>query len=356
MTTRDPRSGALRDHRQGPLVTPESVRDRLAGLPQPIAVTGGTGFVGSHLVDTLCAAALTPRVLVRDAATPRWIAGRRVDWVPGSLADPKALARLVSGAGTVLHLAGVVRATAPGEFDHGNRVGTADLVRAIERHAPQARLVHVSSLAAVGPSADPQGVEPGAEPHPISAYGRSKAAAEAEVRAMGDGGWWTVVRPPAVYGPRDVDVFQFFRMAARGLVLVPRGERFLTIAHVADVVRGILAAAVSSPHQAFHLGEPEPHRLERLVRTLADAGQVRTRILSLPAFAVRAAAAASAALAVLGVATGPLTPDKARELLARHWTAHTEGSLAELGLTTTIPFAAGARDAWAWYRGQGWLG
>ncbi len=356
MTKGDRRPAGLRDHRDQALVSADEARPWLDDIPRPIALTGGTGFVGSHLVDTLCAAGLTPRVLVRDVAAPRWIAGRAVDWVPGSLADPKALVRLVSGAGTVLHLAGVVRATTPGEFDHGNRVGTANLVQAIEHHAPQARLVHVSSLAAVGPSADPKGVEPGAEPHPISAYGRSKAAAEAEVKAIGDGGWWTVVRPPAIYGPRDVDVYQFFRMAARGLVLIPRGDRFITVAHVADVVRGILAAAVSSPHGSFHLGEPQPYQLAGLVRALADAGEVRTRILSLPAVAVRAAAAASAALAALGVATGPLTPDKARELLARHWTAHTEGSLAALNLTTTMPFAAGARDAWAWYRGQGWLG
>lgn len=351
---RQPRD--TRDHRTEPLVSPEVVARWLEVIPQPIAVTGGTGFVGSHLVDTLCAAGLRPRVLVRDLEAPRWIAGRAVEWVPGSLTDPDALARLVAGAGTVLHLAGVVRATHANEFDRGNRVGTANLLSALAAHAPAARLVMVSSLAAVGPSAHPEGLPPEADPHPISAYGRSKAAAEAVVRATGSGRWWSIVRPPAIYGPRDSDVYQFFRMARRGLVLIPSGERFITIAHVADVVRGILAAAAAEPRQTLHLGEPEPYELRRLVGILVESGKVRARVLGVPAPAVRATAVVSGALVALGAAVGPLTRDKAAELVARHWTARTAGSLAALGLSTTVSFAEGARDAWTWYRGQGWLG
>ena len=93
-----------------PLVPPAAVARWLAALPAPVAITGGTGFVGSHLVDTLCAAGVEPRVLVRSPASPRWIADRPVRWVEGSLEQSDALARLVDGAGTVIHLAGVVTA------------------------------------------------------------------------------------------------------------------------------------------------------------------------------------------------------------------------------------------------------
>ncbi len=93
-----------------PLVSVESVSQWLDQLPQPVAITGGTGFVGSHLVDTLCAAGIEPRVLVRDPSAPRWISGAPVTWVEGSLAESESLRRLVDGAATVIHLAGVVRA------------------------------------------------------------------------------------------------------------------------------------------------------------------------------------------------------------------------------------------------------
>jgi len=135
-----------------PLVSPDAVASWVETLPRPVAITGGTGFVGSHLVETLCAAGIEPRVLARDPASPRWIAGAPVRLVAGSLGDPQALAKLVDGAGCVVHLAGVLRAGTAAEFDRGNREGTANLVRAIRRRAPKARLVHVSSLAAVGPS------------------------------------------------------------------------------------------------------------------------------------------------------------------------------------------------------------
>ena len=265
-----------------PLVPPDAVSGWLAAIPLPIALTGGTGFVGSHLVETLCAAGIKPRVLVRNPAEPRWIGDSPVDWIEGDLDDLGALGELIAGAGTVLHLAGVVRAGREEDFDHGNRRGTANVIRALDKAAPTARLVHVSSLAAAGPSPDPSGIGPEAEPAPISFYGRSKLAAELEVRSREADGWWTIVRPPAIYGPRDTDVLEFFRMASRGIVALPSGERWLTVAWIGDVVRSILAAAVGDPGRIYHLGEPEPMTLDDLIVTLCGAGGVEARVLRVP--------------------------------------------------------------------------
>jgi len=338
-----------------PLVPPEAVTQWLDALPQPVAVTGGTGFVGSHLVDTLCAAGLSPRLLVRDPVSPRWIGGNPVEWVPGSLEDAAALRRLVAGAGTVFHLAGVLRAGSEAEFDRGNRMGTANLVAALQEAAPRARLIHVSSLAAVGPSPEPAGVGPEAEPSPISSYGRSKLAAESEVRGLGDSAWWAIVRPPAIYGPRDTDIFEFFRMAGRGLVAVPAGERWLTVAWVGDVVRAVVAAAAGQPLRVFHLGEPEPMLLGTLISELCAAGGVDPRILAIPPLVVTGAGAIGSALHRVGWRRLPLTGDKARELLARHWTARTADSLLALGVDHHTGFRDGASCSWAWYRDRGWL-
>lgn len=344
------------DHRSTPLVPAASVRSWLDRLQPPIAVTGGTGFVGSHLVDTLCDAGQRPRVLVREPDAPRWIADRQLEWVSGTLADRDALRTLVGGAGTVLHLAGVVRAARAEEFERANRGGTARLVLAIRDAAPSARLVYVSSLSAVGPSAVPGGVSPNAKPHPISDYGRSKLAAETEVRGVTGVASWSIVRPPTIYGPRDTDVFQFFRMARFGVVPIPGDERWVSVAYVADVVRGILAAAAADPGRIYHLGEPEPYRLSELVKVLVKAGRVRAQALPVPALAVRALGQGGALLGRIGFHRIAMTPDKARELVARHWTADSRGSLRDLGLSQVVVFADGARETWAWYRKQRWLG
>lgn len=339
-----------------PLVTPDEVARWLPGIAPPVAVTGGTGFVGSHLVDTLGAAGVPTRVLVRDAVHPRWIEGGPAELVSGALDDAAALARLVDGAGTVIHLAGVLRAARAADFDRGNRGGTAALVAACTAVAPAARLVHVSSLAAVGPAPVPGGVTPDAEPRPVSDYGRSKLAAEAEARRHG--GPWAVLRPPAIYGPRDRDVLEFFKMAARGVALVPAGERWLTLASVDDVVRAVVAAAagVAPDGTVLHLGHPQPVRLDRALHVIAAAGDVTTRVLPVPGLAIRLAGAGGAVAHRLGLHSVPITPDKAGELLARHWTADTRASLATLGVGDGRDLAEGGRLTWRWYRAAGWLG
>jgi nucleoside-diphosphate-sugar epimerase len=338
-----------------PLVPPDSVSAWLEAIRQPIAITGGTGFVGSHLVDTLCAAGIGPRVLVRDPQAPRWIARAPVQLVAGSLADREALKRLVDGAGTVIHLAGVLRAASEDQFDAGNRQGTANLIDAMGEGSGTARLVHVSSLAAAGPSPTPEGTGPEAAAQPVSWYGRSKLAGEREAeRWHGDGGR-LILRPPAVYGPRDTDVFEFFRMASRGVVALPGGERWLTVAWVGDVVTSIVAAAAASACGICHIGDPKPMRLDDLVAILCDAGGVQARVLRVPPFLVSWAGAAGSVLQRLGMRRIALTSDKSRELLAQHWTARTADSLESLGIKDSMPFFEGAERSWDWYRNRGWL-
>ncbi len=320
----------------------------------PVAVTGATGFVGSHLVEALVRAGKRPRVLARNPARLDPASRESVEVVTGDLDDRPALARLVKGVGTVVHLAGVVRAGRAAEFDAANRNGTARVAAVRDEVEPGALLVHVSSLAAAGPSSRPEGRSPDDAATPVSAYGRSKLGGEEAVR--NSAGPWTIVRPPAIYGPRDTDVLQFFRLAARGLVPLPAGERWVTMAHVADVVRAVLAAAAVRPvGRVFHLGEPRPPRMDELVGRLADAGGVRVRIVPVPPWALRLAGRAGDLAHALGARSVAMTSDKARELLARHWSADTGPSLRALGIDGFIPFERGAAQTWAWYRERGWL-
>lgn len=326
----------------------------MPSIRPPVAITGATGFVGSHVAEALVRGGVQPRVLVRD---PRRLLPElrdRCEVVVGEVEDRGAVHRLAEGCRTAIHLAGRLRAARPADFDRTNRGGTELLVASLAARAPGARLVHVSSLAAAGPSADPAGSDPAAPAAPISAYGRSKLGGETAVK--GHAGPWTILRPPAVFGPRDVDVLQFFRLAARGVVPVPAGERWVTVAHVSDVVRAILAAAAGRGERTvYHVGDPESREMRAMVRELAAAGGVRAWVVGLPVPLVGVAGRVGDLMQRLGFHGVALTSDKARELVARHWSARTGTSLLALGLPGFVPFAVGARATWAWYRDRGIL-
>jgi nucleoside-diphosphate-sugar epimerase len=185
-----------------------------------IAITGATGFVGQALLDCALASGLPVRALTRKPQDPR--AG--IEWVRGDLDATGYLAQLVHGAEAVVHVAGVVNAPDTAAFEHANVTGTLNVIEAAKA-AGVPRLIHVSSLSAREPQ--------------LSAYGASKARAEKLVMASGLD--WTIVRPPGIYGPRDVDYFEMFRMARWGVLPVPPREGRSSLIHVDDLARLLLA-------------------------------------------------------------------------------------------------------------------
>lgn len=192
-----------------------------------IALTGATGFVGNRLLDLARADGHQVRALTRRPQPPR----DGVTWVSGTLADPGDLAH---GADVVIHVAGVVNAPDRAGFAAGNVAGTRAMITATQS-AGVRRFLHVSSLAAR---------EPG-----LSDYGWSKAEAERVVEASPLD--WTIVRPPAVYGPGDTEMRDLFRMARRGVALLPPPGR-LSVIHVDDLARLLLALATSGAPRALY--------------------------------------------------------------------------------------------------------
>lgn len=184
-----------------------------------IAMTGATGFVGGEVLEQALADGLRVNALTRSAQPPR----AQLKWVHGSLEDAAALDTLVRDADAVIHIAGVVNAPDREGFEAGNARGTMAVVDAMRRRGIR-RLVHVSSLAAR---------EPG-----LSDYGWSKELAEKHVKASGLD--WTIVRPPAIYGPGDKEMLELFRMAKRGVMMLPPGGR-LSVIHVRDLAALLLA-------------------------------------------------------------------------------------------------------------------
>ena len=204
-----------------------------------IAITGATGFVGQALLDRAAKAGIAVRALTRREQPPR----DGVEWICGDLDDQAALRRLCLGAEAVIHVAGVVNAPDADGFTRGNVTGTLNLIEAA-RFAGVPRLVHVSSLSAREPD--------------LSVYGASKARDERLVRASGID--WTIVRPPGIYGPRDTEYLEMFRLARWGLLPVPLREGRSSLIHVDDLARLLLALLPASEEVSHRVYEPDDGR------------------------------------------------------------------------------------------------
>jgi len=195
-----------------------------------IALTGATGFLGSHIADVLLARGYQVRASVRTTSNLRWLDGKPVETMVVDLTDPEDCTRFLAGTGGLIHCAGVVSAPARKIYYTANVTNTETLLAAaagawagLEGAGGEnaggedpAAFILISSLAAHGPAGlDRPALETDAC-RPITDYGRSKLAAEKLV-TTGDWAFRTaVLRPPSLYGPRDAEFLPLIRMALRG--------------------------------------------------------------------------------------------------------------------------------------------
>jgi dihydroflavonol-4-reductase len=322
-----------------------------------ILVTGATGFVGPHVVAALLPRARV-RALVRDPARAARLAHLDVEIVNGSLADADALARAVDGVDVVLHLAAATRAASEAEYAAANVAGCRAVVDAMRSAAtPPRRLVYLSSLAAVGPSTGGCPVAVDATPRPLTAYGRTKLEGERVVRAAASEFEIVILRAPAVYGPGDRDLLQFFQLARRGILPVPTGgERPLQLIHVQDLARALaLAATAEGAQGVFNVADSAVYTWEQVARLVARAVGARAAVVRIPGAAIRMAAAVSEGVGRLGGQVGIFNRDKARELLAPGWTCETDAARDGLNFEASIPLPDGLASTAEWYRANGWL-
>jgi nucleoside-diphosphate-sugar epimerase len=318
-------------------------------------VTGATGFVGSHLAEALRRRGDEVTALVRSPRKAEALGALGVRTVAGDLDDPGSLARAVGEQDVVFHVAGLVAARSEGEFMRCNRDGTASLVAAASG-AGTPRFVLVSSMAAGGP-AQPGRPLIGTEPaRPVTAYGRSKLAAESVVTAGTLP--WVIVRPPTVYGPRDREVLKVFRMARLGVAPVfGDGSQELSAVHGADLADALVAAgtAPSTVGRIYYACHPEIATSAEFVRAVGSAMGRRLSLIPIPAPVGRALLAVTETAARIGGQTTILTRDKANEFFQDAWTGDPTPLSRDSGWRAAHDLKSGLADTYRWYRNAGWL-
>ncbi|MEO0032655.1 MAG: hypothetical protein RIS94_2413 [Pseudomonadota bacterium] len=300
-----------------------------------LAITGATGFVGQSVLEHAQRQGFEVRALARRPQEAR--AG--IEWVQGDLGDERALKRLVARASVVIHIAGVVNAPEPAGFELGNVRGTLNVVNAALA-AGVNRFVHVSSLSAREPQ--------------LSVYGASKLRGEKIVKASSLD--WTIVRPPAVYGPRDTEMFELFKLAARGLVPLPPQGR-TSVIHVADLARLLLALVPGGEDVTDLMFEPDDGKPEgwshvELARAIGRAVGKRATPLPLPRRVLEWAAKGDR---LVRKDKAKLTLDRVGYMCHPDWTvtdaARPPASVWQPQVETRMGLHATA----AWYREAGWL-
>jgi nucleoside-diphosphate-sugar epimerase len=317
-------------------------------MPDRVLVTGATGFVGSHVAQVLVEAGYEVRCGVRASSSTRWISNLPVERVPLDMTGrAEDFSRAVENVDLVVHAAGITRARRGAEDFHAVNAGGTQKLASAALGAGVRRFVLISSLAARGPDG---------RDHPESAYGRSKLEAEAHLRTLDGQMEAVILRPAAVYGPRDTDLLPLFKMAGAGFLPLPSGSNVLQPVYAEDAARAALAAARRAAGPGpFPVAEAARYTWEDVVAGLESALGRNVRAVRVPpaAFTLAGRAAEWAARAF---STAPVIDERrGRDLAARTWTCDVSGTERALGWRAEVPLFEGLERTARWYGQSGWL-
>lgn len=310
-----------------------------------ILVTGATGFIGSHLAERLLADGEEVRALIRPSSSLRHLP-------PVDVAT--RLEEALAGVATVIHLAGATKALRAADYYDANVRATERLAQAIAGRG--IRLVHVSSLAAVGPTVQGNALTENARPHPLTHYGKSKLVAEKVVRALLPDA--VIVRPPVVYGPRDTGVLQMLKPISRGWALeIGGGERWFSAIYVRDLVEGLITAARSpvAAGRTYFLSHSVPVSWSDLAAAAGGVMGRQPHVLHIPVGAARAIGFSAEMWAYFTRKPAILSREKVAEACCAAWICDPGRAAAELGFEAQIPLEKGLAETLAWYKEAGWL-
>jgi nucleoside-diphosphate-sugar epimerase len=317
-------------------------------------VTGATGFIGSHLASELVKREFEVTCLIRKTSDLRWLKDPGLNFVYGDCNEKDFLRQLPSDFDYIFHLAGLTKAKKEEDFFVTNVNGTENLLGFFSRNTSGIkRFIYMSSLAAAGPSRDGIPLDETAPPRPVSAYGKSKLEGERVAAGYKDKLPVSIIRPPAVYGPRDRDFFLFYRMIKRGFYPY-WGKCYYSLLYVDDLVHGLIAAAEAGEAEGktYFLTDSRIYSNDEIVFEIMEAMGTRALRIGIPSSAMKLLAKISEKLAD---GASIINLDKLREIRHNHWTCDSKKAEHELGFIPRVTIKEGIKWTADWYKTHKWL-
>ncbi|MBL1214173.1 MAG: NAD-dependent epimerase/dehydratase family protein [Ignavibacteriae bacterium] len=322
-------------------------------------VTGGNGFVGSHLVDLLLEKGNSVKCIVRKSSNLKWLKNKPVEIFDCGLFDKEALKNVLKNADYLYHVAGVVKAKDEKGYYEGNVETTKNLLEVCaEVNTDIKRIVIVSSQTACGPSLKGVTCNEETEPHPLTNYGKSKIAQERLAAEFMDRLPITIVRPPAVFGERDTEIYLIFKtFKMRLMTLIGFNNKKLSLIHSADLVRGIYLAATSenSIGETYFISSEEYYDWNQVGDAIAKAMGHNAVRLRLPHTVVYSVAAIAQFFAMFSSKAATFNLEKARDFVQEAWTCDVEKAKRDLGYRQEVSLEDGIKRTIDWYRENKWL-
>jgi nucleoside-diphosphate-sugar epimerase len=316
-------------------------------------VTGATGFIGSHLCEELARRGYEVTCLVKKTSNLKWIEDLNLNIVKGDCTKRESLLDVVDDYDYIFHLAGLTKARSGDDFFHINTKGTENLIKVIsERKTKLKRFIYLSSLAAVGPCKSGVPIQEDTFPSPVSDYGTSKLKGEKAVLTHKDSIPITILRPPAVYGPRDKDMLVLFKMIKKG-IFFDLGKCYYSLLYVDDLIQGIILSAESkyAEGKIYFLSDTKFYTGKEIAMAISSALDVRAMSLKVPKFAMPFFAIIGEIINKQGI----INRDRIKDFRHTYWICDPQKAREELGFEPKVGLKEGIKWTADWYRIHRWL-
>jgi len=320
-------------------------------------ITGATGFIGSHLADRLIADNVFTEVRCLVRSRDKWLEGKNFTRINGDLNDINALSKGIKGADIVFHLAAIVMAPTQKEFTQANVNATEDIIRIAQKNGVK-NLVILSSIAAAGPS-NGTPIDESRVFKPVSMYGRSKRDMEKAIHQIAkDDDSVKIIRPPAVYGPREDQIFTYFKTFKKGLSTIvgdgihPR----LSMVYVDDLVDGIIKASSKTDkgiHTYFITG-PDTYDWNQIhAITSTVMGKKAFKLKIKPSLVKKVGSFIENTASLIG--KYPVVNKEKTNELVLEWTCSSNKAERELDYSPKVSLQEGISRTIHWYQKHNWL-
>ena len=322
-------------------------------------VTGATGFIGSHLVEALVHRGAQVRCLVRDKTRLGWVKDLPVEFVVGNCQEKNSLIQGVTDVDQVFHLAGVTTAVKEKTYFEVNALGTENLVHAcIENNTRLQKFIYLSSQAAAGPCRRGERKRESDPCEPVSPYGKSKLLGEELALSHSHELPLLILRPCAVYGPRDKGFYALFECLSKGIKpCLSDHDQHISMCYVEDLVRAILLAAETQTEKGeiLFLADGQDYRMEEVAEILAQAMGISALQLRLPKQLLFGLAFLAECVSRVSGKPSILSRGKVEEMIQKNWLCDITKARALLAFEPRISLARGAKLAVDWYKKENWL-